>query len=41
LVYDAECALAKLGENSQAERWSIDIRESLAGTTLDAGCELR
>jgi tetratricopeptide (TPR) repeat protein len=37
LVYDVERALAKLGEKSEAERWSAEIRGSLVGTTLEFG----
>ncbi|OGI63950.1 MAG: hypothetical protein A2W18_04610 [Candidatus Muproteobacteria bacterium RBG_16_60_9] len=35
LIYDVERALARLGEKSEAERWSAAIRHSLAGTTLE------
>ncbi|HEX7043036.1 MAG TPA: AAA family ATPase [Burkholderiales bacterium] len=34
LVYDVERALARLGEESEAERWFAGMRESLAGTSL-------
>lgn len=35
LIYDVERAMAKLGQKSEPERWSADIRQSLAGTTLE------